>query len=487
MTPAAEALGTAAVIVAVALITGLIGGRHKLPNPAEFLVAGRSMGALLLWLLLGGEIYTAFTFLGTAGWAYGKGAPVYYIICYGPVAYVIAYFTMPLVWNAAKRYSMLTIGDFFAVRYGSRALGALVSVVGFVFLIPYVTLQMTGLQILLGIAGFGTIDSQAAVFIAVVVIAVFVFLTGLRGTAWTSVVKDAVAGIALPIHFFGSPAAVFERVAAVKPGWLTIAPSGGGYDLSWFVTTVILNGIAFFMFPQTFMSVLSAKSANTIRRNYVFLPLYQVLMMFMIVAGFTALLVMPGLTGPDVDKSFVLAIAKFYPPWVLGAIAGAGSLAALVPVSAQLLGASGLVAKNLFADVFDWPKTDAARTAVTRGLVLVLAAGALILWALLKTTLVELLLVAYNGMAQFLPGAAAALWWRRATPWGVAAGIGAGIAIVIASVVRQVPALFGINIGLVALAVNLAITAIVSYATPPSPAAAFDEFQAAAMQDQATD
>src|SRR5579863_4792705 len=491
MSSAATALSIVAATLAVALGVGIIGGRRALPKPEDFLVAGRSMGALLLWLLLGGEIYTAFTFLGAAGWAYGKGAPVYYVLCYGPVAYIIAYFTIPFVWNVAKKYGMITIGDFFAVRFQSRELGAFVSIIGFIFLIPYITLQMNGLQLLLGIAGYGSIDSQIAVIVAVLVIAVFVFFTGLRGTAWTSIVKDAVvlaavlfAGIALPIHFFGSPAAVIERVAQIRPGWLTIPRSGGGFDMTWFITTVILNGIAFFMFPQTFMSLLSAKSSGALRRNYIFLPLYSILIVMMIIAGFTALLVVPGLVGPDADKSFVLAIARFYPPWVLGLIAGAGCLSALVPVCVQLLGASGLVAKNLFADALGWPTTERARTAVTRALVLVLAAGAIVLWATLKTTLVELLLVAYNGMAQFLPGASAALWSRRATGPGIAAGIAVGIAFVVWAAVRQVPALFGINIGLIALAVNIAVAFVVSTLTAPPPQADVEEFQAAALHDQ---
>src|SRR5215469_15860518 len=117
MTPATTAIAVAALIIATALATGLIGAHRKLPNPGEFLVAGRSLGALLLWLLLAGEIYTAFTFLGAAGWAYGRGAPVYYILGYGPVAYIIGYFVMPLVWKVGHRFGLLTIGDFFATRY----------------------------------------------------------------------------------------------------------------------------------------------------------------------------------------------------------------------------------------------------------------------------------------------------------------------------------------------------------------------------------
>ena len=490
MSPTAIALIATATVVIAALATGLIGAYRKIPNPGEYLVAGRSLGALLLWLLLAGEIYTAFTFLGAAGWAYGKGAPVYYILCYGPVAYIIGYFVMPLCWNVAKHYGMLTIGDLFATRFESKALGALVGMIGFVFLIPYVTLQMTGLQILLGIAGYGSINAQSAVFLAVIVMALFVFITGLRGTAWTSVVKDAAvlagvvfAGLVLPIHFFGSPGAVIAKVQALHPGWLTLGTNGSPFNTSWFVSTVILNAGAFFLFPQSMMSVFSAKNAGSLRRNYIFLPLYQIMLVLMVFAGLTALLLMPGLIGPNADQSFMLVVAKNYPPWVLGAIAGAGCLAALVPVSAQLLGASGLVVKNVLTDMLGWPATEARRTLVMRVLVVVLAAAALVMWALLKTTLVELLLISYNGMAQFIPGVAAAFWWRRATAWGIASGIVVGLALL--AVEAKVSTLFGINIGLIALAANVLIAIAVSAATKPPPTDTIAAFRSAAFSDSA--
>jgi SSS family solute:Na+ symporter len=491
MSPTVIALSVVALIVAVAVATGLIGAYRKIPNPGEYLVAGRSLGALLLWLLLAGEIYTAFTFLGAAGWAYGKGAPAYYILCYGPVAYLIGYFVMPLFWNVAKQFNLLTIGDFFATRYDSKALGAFVGLIGFVFLIPYVTLQMTGLQILLGIAGYGTVNAQTGVFVAVIVMAIFVFITGLRGTAWTSVVKDAVvlagvifAGVVMPIHFFGSPAAVIAKVEALRPTWLVLTTSGTGYTTTWFVSTVALNAAAFFLFPQTVMSVYSAKSANSLRRNYIFLPLYQVMLVLMLFAGLTGLLLVPGLTGTHVDEAFMLAVAKYYPPWLLGAIAGAGCLAALVPVSAQLLGATGLVVKNVFADLFAPNASERQRTMLMRVLVLVLAAAALVMWALYKTTLVELLLISYNGMAQFIPGAFSAFWWRRATAWGVVAGIAAGM--VVLAVWAKVPMPFGINIGIIALGANIVVMALVSMVTRPPGQDVIERFRDAAFSNSVT-
>jgi SSS family solute:Na+ symporter len=92
-----------------------------------------------------------------------------------------------------------------------------------VFLIPYATLQLTGVQVLLTIAGYGAVNSLAAVGVAFALIALFVFGTGLRGAAWASTIKDALvligvifAGVVLPIRFFGSPAGArstpFSRV-----------------------------------------------------------------------------------------------------------------------------------------------------------------------------------------------------------------------------------------------------------------------------------
>jgi len=116
-----------------------------------------------------------------------------------------------------------------------------------------------------------------------------------------------------------------------------------------------------------------------------------------------------------------------------------------------------------------------------RILVLVLAAAALVMWALLKTTLVELLLLSYNGMAQFIPGAIAAFWWRRATAWGVGAGIAAGLTVL--AVESKVQALFGINIGLIALVANAAVAIVVSIATPPLPSDTVARFRDAAFSE----
>ncbi|MDQ2816856.1 MAG: sodium:solute symporter family protein [Candidatus Eremiobacteraeota bacterium] len=479
MTPPLVSLCIVAAIVVLAIALGMYGARGRLVDPQEYIVGGRSFGALFLWLLLAGEIYTSFTFLGAAGWAYGKGAPAFYIICYGAVAYIVSYFLLPPIWEIAKRRQLLTGPDFFAWRYSSRALGVLTALIGFVFLIPYVTLQLTGLQILLTIAGYGAFDAKAAVLVAFSLIALFVFAVGLRGTAWAAVVKDALvlvavcfAGIALPVHFFGSPAHVIAKVMAAKPGWLTLSGSTPTNGTTWFVSTVILSALGFFMWPGSMAAAYAARDADTLRRNAIFLPLYQLMLLLVYFAGFTALLILPGMKGAAADRSFMLVVQRFYPPWVLGSVAAAGCLAALVPAASQTLAAASIISKNVLGDWLGLALTDRGRLRATRVLVLITAACALALWLGAKTTLVDLLLIGYNGITQFFPGVVLGLVWPRASAWGVGAGIIVGIGIVAWSAAAAMPTIAQLNSGLVALGANALVCIGVSLATRPRVAAA---------------
>ena len=467
----ATALGVIALILLFTIVFGWFAVRNVRMDPTQYIVGGRSFGPILLWLLMAGEIYTSFTFLGAAGWAYTKGAPAFYILCYGTVAYIISYFMLPPIWRVANENGLLTGPDYFRFIYKSKWLGALVAIVGFVFLVPYVTLQLTGLEILLRIAGYGSLNSILAVGIAFALVILFVFFMGLRGTAWASIVKDVLvllgvifAGIVLPIHFFGSPAAVISRVLEQTPTWMTLQGTTTSSGTVWFVSTVILTAMGFFMFPQSMAATYSARSADTIRRNAIFLPFYQLMLLLVYFAGFTALLVHPGLKGPAGDQSFMLVVQQYYPPWVLGAIAGAGCLAALIPASGQVLAAASLVSKNLLSD-YGFVRSEQAATTATRIFVVLIAILAFAFWAVARTSLVGLLLIAYNGVTQFFPGVVLSLSPRtRPHPAGVGAGIVVGIATLayFAATGASIP--WGLNTGFLALILNVIVLVVVSLA-----------------------
>jgi len=288
------------------------------------------------------------------------------------------------------------------------------------------------------------------------------------------------AGIVLPIHFFGSPANVISRVLEAHPHWMTLESGSNGMGTRWFVSTVLLTACGFFMWPQSMAAAYSAKSADALRRNAIFLPVYQLMLLLIFFAGFTALVVLPGLKGPEVDQSFMLVVQRYYPSWIVGLLAAAGCLAALIPASGQLLAAASIFTKNVLGDWLHTATSDQARMRATRLLVLVVAVLALLFWLYEKTTLVNLLLIAYNGVTQFFPGAVLAFAWRRTSAWGVSAGIVAGIVVLAVLALAGITIVGGINAGFFALLLNAAVCAIVSLFTPAPSQPHLDEFRAAA-------
>jgi hypothetical protein len=140
------ALAVISGIVAAGSFVGFYAGSRRKMDLEQWIVGGRGFGMLLVWLLMAGEVYTTFTFLGASGWAYSKGGPVLYILGYQPLMYVVAFYILPQVWEVGRKYRLQTQADFFQVRYNSKYLAAFVALVGVIFIIIYLQIQITGLD-----------------------------------------------------------------------------------------------------------------------------------------------------------------------------------------------------------------------------------------------------------------------------------------------------------------------------------------------------
>src|ERR1700740_2151132 len=122
MSPATIALATIVIIVAVGVTLGFLAGVRRRMDLEEWTVGNRGFGTLLVFLLMAGEVYTTFAFLGASGWAYSRGGPALYVLTYLTLAYVLSFFILPPLWEAGRRYGMQTQSDFFEVRYRNRYL-----------------------------------------------------------------------------------------------------------------------------------------------------------------------------------------------------------------------------------------------------------------------------------------------------------------------------------------------------------------------------
>src|SRR4051794_23561535 len=474
----------AAALLALAL--GFLARRGKEMNLEQWTVGGRGFGAIFVFLLLAGEIHTTFTFLGGSGFAYGKGAPAYYILAYGTLAYVISYFMLPPIWRYAKENRLYSQSDFFVRKYDSPALGILVTLVDIVALIPYLVLQFKGLGIIVEVAGYGAISSTLAIWIGAVVVAAYVMVSGVHGSAWTSVAKDALIlvvviflGIYLPYHYYGGLGPMFEAIEQAKPGFTVLPPRGE--SLWWFASTVLLTALGFYMWPHTFASIYTAKSATVIRKNAIVLPLYQLILLFVFFVGFAATLQVPGLTGPDIDLALFRLSVKSFDPWFVGVIGATGVFTALVPGSMILIAAATLIANNLYRAVN--PAADDGQVSRLAKLLVPLVALTAVFFTLKGgETIVALLLMGYSLVTPLFPALVLSLARRNiATREGAAAGIIAGVATAapvsltganLPTLAWRPPPVQDLNIGVIALAVNFTVLIVVSGATRPATAPA---------------
>jgi solute:Na+ symporter, SSS family len=473
MNGALVGIGAAALL---SLGLGFLARRGRRMGLGEWTVAGRSFGAPLVFLLMAGEIYTTFTFLGGSGFAYGRGGPVYYILCYATLAYVMSYFMLPPIWRYARDHDLYSQADFFARKYQSRGLGALVSVVGIVALMPYLVLQFKGLGIIVEAAGYGAIGATPAVWIGAAVGTAYVMVSGVRGSAWTAVAKDAMIllvvvflGIYFPLHYYGGLGEMFAAIEAAKPGFIILPDHGE--SAWWFASTVLLTTLGFYMWPHTFGSIYTARNARVIRQNAMVLPLYQLILLFVFLVGFAAILQVPGLQGPDVDLALFKLSVKSFDPWIVGIIGAAGVLTALVPGSMIMMTVATLLANNLYR-VAHRSAADQHIVRVAKLLVPLVALVAVYFTLAGGQTIVALLLMGYSLVTQLFPAMVLSLAKTRwVTPAGAAAGMVAGVATVAAvslthtSIATLFPALPAamkeLNVGLVALAVNVIVLAAV--------------------------
>src|SRR5579875_3087397 len=129
----------------ITLVLGLRAARGRDMNLAEWSVGGRSYGLVFVWVLMAGETYTVFSYLGAAGWGYQYGVPIYYEIAYLACGYAVGYFIGPLLWNYAAKYNLVSTSDIVEHRFQSRFMGALTAIVATILILPYIQLELSGM------------------------------------------------------------------------------------------------------------------------------------------------------------------------------------------------------------------------------------------------------------------------------------------------------------------------------------------------------
>src|SRR5580704_5181071 len=119
----------------------------------EWGLGGRSYGTFIGWFLLGGDLYTAYTFIAVPALVYASGSIGFYAASYTIMAYPIAFIFLPRLWSVSRVHGYVTPADFVKGRYGSRGLALSMAVTGILATMPYIALQLVGIQAVLSVMG----------------------------------------------------------------------------------------------------------------------------------------------------------------------------------------------------------------------------------------------------------------------------------------------------------------------------------------------
>ncbi len=436
---------TQAIVIgcAFALITvvGLLAGRWHTtpPEPGvetneldEWALGGRGFGGILTWFLQGGSVYTTYAFIAVPALVYGGGAIGFFALPYLVITYMIAFILVPKLWDLARARDYVTPADFVKDRFGNPWLTGAVTLTGLVATMPYIALQVYGIEICMSQIG---LPVEVSLWSAFVLLAVITYVSGLRSATLIAIIKDVfiwitviVAVIYIPIHLGGYTKA-FSHVPATQftlPGNLYVD----------YATLAIGSGLALFLYPHTITGALSARSRYTVQRNSILLPIYTLMLGVIAVLGYLA--VAAGVK-PDHHYGNNVAVPalldKVFPPWFAGFGLASIAIGALVPAAMMAIAAANLFSRNIYLELKP-NATPKQQVKVSKLASLVVKFGAVGFVLFIPTTFViNFQLAAGVWILQTLPAVFIALVWRgidaKATLVGWAVGTTLGTTLLV--------------------------------------------------------
>ncbi len=410
----------------------------------EWGLGGRGFGSFITWFLLGGDLYTAYTFIAVPALVYASGAIGFFALSYTVMVFPIVFVFAPKLWSVARVHNYVTPADFVRGRYGSRGLSLAVAVTGIVATMPYIALQLVGIQAVLTVMGIGgsstnTFVKDLPLLIAFVVLAAYTYLAGLRAPALIAFVKDTLIYVMVIVAILYIPtrlggwghifAAAGKHLSGTNPvtgkpfGSLIATPAS-----EWAYATLALgSALALFMYPHAVTGVLAARRRDVIRRNMAVLPAYSLVLGLVALLGYMALAspaVTAGVVAGDKNPqlSVPLLFENMFPSWFAGVGFSAIVIGALVPAAIMSIAAANLFTRNIYME-FVPDATPAQQTKISQFVSLVVKAGALaFVFVLPKTFSINFQLLGGIWILQTFPAIVIGLYTRWLHRWALVTG-----------------------------------------------------------------
>jgi SSS family solute:Na+ symporter len=409
----------------------------------EWGLGGRRFGGWVTWFLVGGDLYTAYTFIAVPALVFGSGALGFYALPYTVVLYPIVFLPVLRLWSVSRANGYVTPADFVRGRYGSSLLAFLIAITGIVATMPYIALQLVGLEAVLRTIGLNATGwlGHLPLFVAFVILALYTFSSGLRAPALIAFVKDTliylviiVAVIYLPIHL-GGWTSIFDHAATAlaKKSPTTGKPAGSitltNVNQLQYATLALGSALALFLYPHSVTGVLASRSRTVIKRNMVALPAYSLLLGLLALLGYVAFAagvkpIVNGATGkPDTNTIVPALFGHTFPAWFAGIAFAAIGIGALVPAAIMSIAAANLWTRNIYKAFLHRSATPAQEARQARFASLVVKLGAVLFVVAINPQFsIDLQLIGGVLILQTLPAVAISLYTRWLHLWGLVAG-----------------------------------------------------------------
>ena len=398
----------------------------------EWGLAGGRFGTVVTWFLLGGDLYTAYTFIAVPALVFSAGAIGFFAVPYTILVYPFVYLTMPRLWSVSRTHGYVTPADFVRGRYGSSTLALAVAVSGILATMPYIALQLVGIQVVLAAVGIGGsgLAGDLPLIIAFIVLAAYTYSSGLRAPAMIALVKDALIFIVVIAAVIIIPAKLggYGRIfSAVPHQKLILAPAQYGS----YATLALGSALALFLYPHSITGVLASNSRTVIKRNAAFLPIYSFLLGLIALLGFMALAA--GIK-PDATYGAQSAVPALFnlmfPPWFAGVAFAAIAIGALVPAAIMSIATANLFTRNIYREYFRPDATPREEARMAKASSLVVKFGALAFILLLQNARQEAINFQLLGgvwILQTFPAIVFGLYTRWFHRWALLAGWAVGM------------------------------------------------------------
>ncbi len=409
----------------------------------EWGLGGRRFGSWITWFLVGGDLYTAYTFVAVPALLFGAGAVGFYALPYTVVLYPLVFLPVVRMWSVARVHGYVTPADFVRGRYDSPILALIVAITGLVATMPYIALQLVGLEAVLRTIGLNASGflGHLPLLVAFVILAVYTYQSGLRAPALIAFVKDIliylvilVAVIYLPATLGGWDAifgAAAKKLAVVNPA--TGAPTGSvlltANNQLQYVTLALGSALALFLYPHSITGILASRGRNVIKRNMVALPAYSLLLGLLALLGYVAIAagvkpIVNNATGrPDTNTIVPVLFDSQFGSLFAGVAFAAIGIGALVPAAIMSIAAANLWTRNIYKEYLkrDATPEQEARQAKLASLVVKFGAVLFVL-AIDPQFSIDLQLIGGVIILQTLPAVAIALYTRWLHRWALVAG-----------------------------------------------------------------